>query len=156
MKDFIGGAIAALVGIGFAAYAFSTLDLGTFRRMGPGLFPVIVGAALLLLGLGQMLVSRRAALPAGTDEGSVDTARDGHFRLGQVAWVLAAVLAFGLSVRSLGLLPAILISVMLSTQADRATRPLTALLLAIGLCLFCWLVFDVALRLPIPLLRLPF
>ncbi|WP_157017328.1 tripartite tricarboxylate transporter TctB family protein [Mesorhizobium xinjiangense] len=151
-KDLVGGVIAILLGLAFCAYAYAHLDIGSFRRLGPGMFPCIVGAALALLGAAQVLVARRQPVTSGEPS---DLAF-GEFRLRSVVWVLASVIAFGLSIRTLGLIPAILLTVVISTRADSETHLLTALVLAAGLSLLCWLIFGAALGLPIALLRFDF
>jgi len=151
-KDVLGGLIAVALGLGFCAYAYAHLDIGSFRRLGPGIFPCLVGGALALLGTAQVLAAR--GQPVTPEQRAAQGF--GDFRLRSVGWVLASVIAFGLSIRTLGLIPAIFLTVLISTRADSTTRLLTALPVAAGLSLLCWLIFDVALSLPIPLLRFDF
>jgi hypothetical protein len=65
--------------------------------------------------------------------------------------VLAAPVVFGLTVRRLGLVPAIVITSVLSVYASRRAGTRLAAVMAAGLTLFCLAVFTYGLRLPLPL-----
>ena len=55
MKDVVGGVLVLLIGIG-AMVQGQTYNVGTLNRMGPGYFPVALGAILAGIG-GVMLVA---------------------------------------------------------------------------------------------------
>jgi hypothetical protein len=76
--------------------------------------------------------------------------------LGKIPWrglvlVLLAPVVFGLTARKLGLVPAILLTVVIAVFASRRTTIMLALMMAAGLTLFCLAVFSYGLRLPLPL-----
>ncbi len=52
-RDLIAGALIAMTGGLIAAQAGLSYDLGTLRRMGPGMFPF--GLGLLMVGLGVVI-----------------------------------------------------------------------------------------------------
>jgi uncharacterized protein YqhQ len=88
----------------------------------------------------------------GDDADSDDT--DGDER-GPVPWmsmalVVAAIVAFALGVRELGLVPALLIATFLAALAGRRNA-VWAAGVAVGLTVLCVLIFVVALQLRLPL-----
>jgi hypothetical protein len=96
LRDVLAGLIFILIGASFALSARS-IEIGTAFRMGPGYFPLLLSGLLMLIGA----VIALSALANGTNES-----------LGPVPWrglvlVLAAPVVFGLTVRRLGLVPAI-------------------------------------------------
>jgi hypothetical protein len=139
LRDAATGAVFFILGAAFAL-AGRELDLGTSFRMGPGYFPLLLSIVLMLLG---------AIILAGAFSGLGEP-------LGNVPWrglmlVLLAPVVFGLSVRRLGLVPAILVTVLIALYASRRANILLALIMAAGLTLFCLAVFNYGLRLPLPL-----
>ena len=66
--------------------------------------------------------------------------------------ILAAPVVFGLTVRGLGLLPAIALVALISSFASRRMRPVLAAAITVVLTAFCVLVFNVGLGLPIRLI----
>ncbi len=139
-KDLLAGLI--FVGFGAAfAYAAWGYDLGNAIRMGPGMFPVVLGGILVLLGA-LVIVEGVVAGEGGP--------------IGAVPWrglvlILGAVLFFGFFVRPLGLVPTLLVSVLLAAISSTRTGPVTAVVLAVALTLFCTLIFVFGLGLPLPL-----
>jgi hypothetical protein len=139
-RDAALGLIFFLIGAAFAVGSRSA-EIGTAFRMGPGYFPLLLSFLLMLLG---------AILIAGSFKGESES-------FGQVpSWrgillVLAAPVTFGLTVRKLGLAPAIVLSAILSVYASRRSNIWLAGALALGLTLFCLAVFSYGLRLPLPL-----
>lgn len=138
LRDSIAGAVFVALGGWFAVNALA-LDIGTAFRMGPGYFPLILAGILILLGV--VIVVR--ALRAGPGP------------IGPVPWrgllfILPAPIVFGLVVRGLGMVLALVIVVLLVSFASRSMRPLTAGCLAVGLTAFCLLVFSYGLGLPLP------
>ena len=127
-------------GLAFAIGAVS-YEVGTPDRMGPGYFPFLLGGALAVLG-GVIAVRGLR----GGEEGAI----------GDVAWrgaalIVGSIVFFGLTVRGLGLVPAVLVTALMSAFASRRTGLRTAILIAVALTVICVLVFVVALRLRIPL-----
>jgi hypothetical protein len=108
--------------------------------MGPGYFPLVLAGILVVLGL--------VILAQGI----------GHPTTGQltVPWrglvlILTAPVVFGLTVRGLGLVPAIMLVVLISAFASRRMTVPLAAVLTVALTLFCVLVFSFGLGLPLRL-----
>ncbi|HEX2336736.1 MAG TPA: tripartite tricarboxylate transporter TctB family protein, partial [Hyphomicrobiaceae bacterium] len=111
-------------------------------RMGPGYFPMLISASLVLVGV--VLVGR-ALLSAGDALGAI--------RWRPLVLILAGVLSFGFLIDRAGLLAAGILLIVASRLADRELRPIETVLLAIGLTLATGAVFLYGLGLPIKWLR---
>jgi hypothetical protein len=136
-KDVLSGLLFAAFGAGFLWLA-RDYGMGSGRRMGPGLFPTILSAALIAVGV--VTVLRGWA----TDSGAV----------GKIAWrgfgsVLGATVLFALLLHGAGLLPAALCLVLVSAFGSPQTRSREVLLLAAGLAAFAVVVFIYGLGLPL-------
>lgn len=133
-----------LTGLAFIAFGIlgwalaSGLAVGTGARMGPGYFPRIVSAALMLLGVMRLIAAYRET-PEPLD--------DMHIR--PLTLTITAVLAF-FFIDSLGLLLAIASVVIVSAFAARQSRPVETVAIAAVLCVFAWLLFVKMLGLAIP------
>jgi hypothetical protein len=138
--DVLAGGIFVLIGAAFVVGSLS-YSLGTPQRMGPGYFPLLMGAILAALGLGVVV--------KGLVAGEV-------IEFGAIPWraVVAIVLAlvfFGFTVRRLGFVPTSFVTAFLTTMASTRVRLLTALAVAAGLTVASTLIFVVGLQLRIPL-----
>lgn len=138
------GATIAIVGFSYAWHAYTSFDLGTMRRIGPGMFPVGLGAAMMMLGLGIAIM---------TPDADRDTP---DFAPIPLMLVLAGIASFALGLVFLGLFPAIVLCVLVSSLANRPFKPVGAAATAAVLCVFGWLIFRVGLGLTLPLIRVPF
>ena len=140
-KDFWAGLLYA--GFGGAAIAIARdYGWGSSSRMGPGYFPTVLGALLLLVGFASLV---RSFFAAGEP-------------IGAIAWkgltlVTAGTLLFGMLLRPAGLVVALLALVLVSAAASVRFRPdWRALVLMAALIAFCALVFVKGLGLPVFLL----
>jgi hypothetical protein len=139
VKDIGAGLIFIAIGLLFGVGAMN-LELGTPLRMGPGYFPLILAGLLVALGLAIVVYGL------------------GHSATGRltVPWrglvlILAAPVVFGLTVRGLGLVPALALVALISAFASRRMSVSLAVALTVGLTLFCVLVFSLGLGLPLRL-----
>lgn len=139
--DLLAGAIFIGFGLAFAITS-ATYDLGTPLRMGPGFFPLVLGATLVVLGV-AIVVKAFVAGPAGP--------------VGPVPWralvlLVAALFFFGYFVRALGLVPTLLVAVTLAALAGRSVRVIPAVVIAACLTALSVLIFVVLLQLRLPLI----
>jgi hypothetical protein len=139
--DVKAGALFIALGLFFGIYALRSLDLGSLVEMGPGLFPLFLCGLLVLLGTGILLQAEAV-----------------QQRLPKINWpalalVTAAPIAFGLTVRRLGLLPALALSVLLAVIAGRRVGWLRGLLTVAGVTVFCVAVFKWGLDVPFDLIN---
>ncbi len=140
LPDVLAGGIFIVIGGAFAVGSLG-YELGTPLRMGPGYFPLVVGAVVAALGLGIVL----KGLVAGE-----------AISFGQIPWravaaIVLAVLFFGFTVRRLGFVPTTAVTALLTTLASARVRLLTAVAVAAGLTVASTLIFVVGLQLRIPL-----
>ncbi|MGA0562187.1 tripartite tricarboxylate transporter TctB family protein [Ancylobacter sp. VNQ12] len=122
------------------------LPLGRAIRMGPGYFPMILSGLLAFLGLIVLITG--IALPSEHDGGI-------HFRhwpWRALSLVTLAVVLFGLSIRPLGLGPAMGLAVFISALASQKFNLVTGLVSAGIMVAFSWAVFIKGLGLPLPML----
>jgi putative tricarboxylic transport membrane protein len=139
-KDFWSGAI--FIGFGLAAVLIGQeYSMGTAGRMGPGYFPTILGGLLATIGAVAVV---RSLLTQG--EGI------SRFTLKGLGLVLGSTLLFGLLVRGAGLPVAIIVMVLMSGLASIKFKLVPFAIVAIGMAIFCGLVFVKGLGLPMPLI----
>ena len=141
-KDLLGAAAMAAIGLGAVALG-RTYPMGTLTRMGPGFFPVLLGAILAVTGAVMGLAALWAA-PDGP-QATVGPSWRGW------ACILAGVAAFGVVGKQAGLVPATFATVFISALGHRKNGLRDALLLAVAAVAFCALVFAWLLRIPFPL-----
>jgi uncharacterized membrane-anchored protein len=142
-RDLIGGLALLAIGAFFLINAVY-LGIGTTRSMGAGYFPMLGGIFTIIVSL---------FIVAGS------LARSGAIE--RPAWrpflvIVASIAVFIVVMPITGLLPAVFVTVVAAAIADRNSRPIPVLILAVGLCIGAWLVFIVGLGLPIRLYRIPF
>jgi hypothetical protein len=138
-KDLLAGGTFVVIGLAFAITS-ATYEIGTALSMGPGYFPLVLGGILVLLGI---LIAVNGVIAAGDDE------------LGPVPWkamglLVAALLFFGYTVRGLGIVPSLLISVFLTALAGHRARVIPAAIIAASLTALSVLIFVILLQLRLP------
>lgn len=139
--DMVGGGLLIAVGLSVSAVAFFYYPLGTIARMGPGMFPLILGLILGFLGLLLFLQALRQP----------GTASD--IRVVSPLFILGSVASFAILMPTAGMIPAILGVTIISSMAELRVRATSLFLLCLALCVLAPLVFVVGLGLPIPLVK---
>ncbi len=139
-KDFWTGLI--YVSIGAVALIISRdYGMGTAVRMGPAYFPTLLSVLLMVIGIISLV---RSFLKPGSPVGAF--AWKGFFL------IIASTILFGLIVRGAGLLVALPLLIIISSCASTRFRWQYSLVLAAGVTVFCILVFQKGLGVPIPIL----
>ena len=138
-KEFWAGLIFVVLGAAFVALALQ-YRLGDLHRIGPGMFPTLVGT--LLVGLGLVVATRALMLDGPAIE---------RVQVRPLIVSLAAIVLFALALQWLGLVAAIAVLVLVGAYASREVRLLQVLGLAVFLTLFAIAVFVWLLGLPLPL-----
>jgi len=143
-KDYYGGALMLLIGLG-AIVQGRTYPIGTLSRMGPGFFPVALGAILALLGI-AIALGARSSVPEGEEKVLPPEWR---------GWIciVASVVAFIVLARYGGLVPATFAVVFISAMGDRQNTMLSALVLSLAMVAVAVTVFWWALQLQIALFQ---
>jgi hypothetical protein len=140
-RDFWAGVLFAAVGLAAIGLA-RRHPFGTAAAMGPGYFPTILGALLVLIGV---LAALRGLRPVRTEVAMAAA------RARPLVLVLASVVGFGVALPRLGLVLASLLLVGVSRAAAPGFRRLEVLVFGAALTLFCAAVFVWGLKMPMPL-----
>jgi uncharacterized membrane protein len=139
-KDVWAGLLLIAVGAG-AILVARDYPFGTALRMGPGYFPVMLGALLILFGV--------AILAAGLRRGERIS---GSWSLRALVVLPLSLVLFGLLMQHAGFVPAMLVLVFGAAAAGTEFRFMEILLFALGLTALAVAVFVWGLGLPYPLL----
>ncbi len=121
-KEFWSGVMFIVFGAAFAGLA-QDYDMGTAQRMGPAFFPTVLGGLLAVLGV----VVALQGLAAETLDCKLE-----KFHLGPIAWVLGAVIAFGMLLRPAGLVVALVALIVISSLGSHEFKARDTVLLAPG------------------------
>jgi hypothetical protein len=137
-QDLVGGLALMALGLFAAYYAHDNYELGDLRRMGPGFFPVSLGLALAVLGL-------LVALPAWFREGPKV----------QPAWktlglVMLSLVVFSFTLKTLGVVFATVLAVLLSSMADKTIAWKNRLFLCVGVAATTYVIFIMGLSMILP------
>ncbi|KKB06944.1 hypothetical protein VE25_20020 [Devosia geojensis] len=139
-NDLASGGIFVALGAYFALEALR-YEFGTPLRMGPGFMPVVLGSVLVALGIAIVLKGFRKP----DEEAPPPVPWRG------IALVLGTVVFFAATIRGLGFVPVVAISAFVTALASRNNNWLSAVIIAVGLCVLCLVVFVVGLGLLVPL-----
>jgi uncharacterized membrane protein len=139
-KDFWSGVM--LIAIGVAAVLIAKdYPFGTALRMGPGYFPIMLGAILVLFGLylavKGVLANDRIV---------------GNWSLRALVIVPLSLVLFGVLMDRAGFVPALVVLIFGSAAAGTEFKLVEVALLTVVLTVFCTAVFIWGLGLPYPLL----
>jgi putative tricarboxylic transport membrane protein len=135
-SDFYAGLLFVCFGL-VALVTARDYPMGTARNMGPGYFPVIVSGGLVLLGA---VTTTRGLLSLG-EPMSLKALRP-------LLLVCAGVLAFGVLVRPLGVVIAVVALVVIASFGGREFRPVEVIASSLVLAAMVVVVFVWGLGLP--------
>lgn len=139
-NDLASGAIFVAFGAYFALEAMN-YQFGTPFRMGPGFMPVVLGGVLIALGL--------AVVAKGF--GKTDEEGPAPWPWRGIVLVLGTIIFFAATIRGLGFVPVVLVAGFATALSSRRNNLLSALVISVGLCLLCYLIFVVGLGMIVPL-----
>lgn len=140
-KDFWAGSMFA--GIGLVAMIIARhYPFGSTLRMGPGYFPIVLGALLIAFGLYVMVRGLR-----------IPEKIEGGWSVRALVLVPLTMVLFGILMDLLGFIPALVALVFGSAAASKEFKfvevlLLTVLLVALSVAMFVW-----GLGLPYPLIK---
>jgi hypothetical protein len=139
-KDVWAGLL--LIGIGAVAILIArNYAFGTALRMGPGFFPIVLGALLILAGL--------YTLASGLRSGE---AIKGSWSPRALVILPLSLVLFGVLMEHGGFVPAMLVLIFASATASTEFKFVEVLLFSVALTALCVAVFVWALGLPYPLI----
>jgi hypothetical protein len=140
LKELLSGLLLILVAAAFAVIALRSLSLGSARAMGPGYFPLMV--TVPLAGLGLIIAVRSLGRATMAQQ---------LIRPVALLLVLAAPIAFALTVRGLGFPGAVVLTVLVSAWASRAMTARMAFITTTIVAVLCIVIFYYLLRMPVQL-----
>ncbi|WP_442968732.1 tripartite tricarboxylate transporter TctB family protein [Ramlibacter sp.] len=140
-KDVAAGLIYVLAGAAFSLGALN-YRLGDAARMGPGWFPFWVGVLLAAVGMATIASGMRA-------NAAVEAMK--RPQLGAMAWILGAVVLFGLLLKPAGLVLSLVVLVLVSSRASHEFTWRGALVNAVVLVAFSVGAFIKGISLQLPL-----
>ena len=145
-RDFYAGSLMTLLG---AAVTLDSLSytLGTLTHMGPGMFPLMLGITLTLVGM--MILGTAMVTPLSDDESILPKEREWY------AWgcILAGPIAFIALGEFFGLVPATFACVFIPALGDRTATLKGSAILAAGVTIVGTLLFTYVLKIPFPMFK---
>src|ERR1041385_6020685 len=120
-------------------------QLGTLQKMGPGYFPIALGALLILLGI---LIAGTASTGGHEEQEAMP-----HAEWRGWTCIIAGPVLFVLFGRYLGLAPATFACVFVAALGDRETTLRGALILSACVTAFGILLFSYLLKISMPILK---
>ena len=140
-KDVAAGLIYVVAGAAFSLGALN-YKLGDAARMGPGWFPFWVGILLAAVGMATVASGMRPHAEAEAVK---------RPQIGAMAWILGAVVLFGLLLQPAGLVLALVALVLVSSRASHEFTWRGTLANAVVLIAFSVGAFIKGINLQIPL-----
>jgi len=139
-KDVYAGAIFIAIGLA-AFFGAQQYEVGTARNMGPGYLPAMMGVVLVILGGFSLANAARSRTPDPIAKSSLEP----------FVLVVASVVAFALLIDRAGLVVALVALVLISSLRRLFSHPIEVLAIAVGLAVFCVLLFSLGLGMAMPL-----
>ncbi|SDW75113.1 tripartite tricarboxylate transporter TctB family protein [Roseicitreum antarcticum] len=135
----LSGGVLLLIGVIMLAVAWD-YPVGRLTQMGPGFIPRIIGFVICVLAIA--IIAMDVTAPT--------VARVGKTHWRGLIFVSVGILIFAAFVDVVGLVPSMFLAVAVSMFADDDARPLSVVVYASLTTFGGWLLFLVALELPIP------
>ena len=140
-KDFWGGMM--LLGTGATAmFVARDYRFGSTLNMGPGYFPTLLGAILVLFGVYVTVIGIRKR-----------ESIQGNCSPRALILLSASLVLFAVMIRHAGFIPAVAILVFVTAAAGKQCSMVEALILTVALTLFSTALFIWGLGLPYPLIK---
>lgn len=140
-KRFLSGVMFLGIG-GLAMYVAQEYPIGTALRMGPGYFPIGLGAIIALFGIWELVIGILKPRPV-----------EGNWSVRALAVLPLAAVIFGILMENAGFIPALVVLILISAWAGDEFKLKEVALLSVGLTVACTAIFIYGLGLPYPLLQ---
>ncbi len=156
--DLYSGALFTAIGLG-AMITARNYPMGSIDRMGPGFFPMVLGAIMAVLGIVLVLKNlegfrqsyrRQYASPAPARDDS--SRQDGMIRAARsILFVLGGMSFFALTIEHIGLLLSVVGLVIICSFAEPGMKWRPTLLLALFMAALSAAIFRYGIGLPLQL-----
>ncbi len=156
-KNIASSIVAALLGAGFLLYNIQ-YPLDAFSNPGPGVFPLIVGAVLVILGALQLILDIRKPEQMDCEEKGRGTIsirslrgclRKDHAERG-ILLMIGVFILYLLMVKWVGFFVSTFLFVVVTSRLMGARSWGVPMLLSAGINIFCYFLFAVWLKLFLP------
>jgi hypothetical protein len=143
-------AVFLAVGIGYEVMALS-MPLGGFGSPGPGLYPLIVGAALALTSAACLVQSLISVQPATATLDDVELPVQGKTDARKAALLAAALVVYAVLLKPLGFDVALTLLLVASIRIFGYSKWLRNLAMSVLMTVLAHIVFILWLKVPLPL-----
>lgn len=133
------GIMFVVIGLGALIISLMDYQIGTLRQMGPGFFPIIIGSALVVLGLVLVVQALRS---------DVKTWIEG-VNLRSFMPILAGIFAFGILIQPFGLIIALSAMTLIGMFAIKEIRLIELPVIVALQCVLGVGIFVYALGMPL-------
>ena len=149
-RDFYAGMAITLLGCAVALDSSMNYNLGTLARMGPGMFPLMLGIVLAIVGV--LILGTAVVTPLDPEDRFLPKDKQWW------AWgcILGGPILFVIFGERFGFFPATFACVFVSACGDRTATVKGSLILALGVSVVGSLLFVGLLQSPLPLFRWSF
>jgi hypothetical protein len=141
IKNLAASLVLLVTGLCFGLTSFFGMDVGSALRMGPGYFPLVLSILITGIGLAVGLKALTVSVPFHPQ----------HAPVRSIVAIIVAPILFGLTIRGLGFVPAVLLTAVSAAMAAKGQRPHIAAVIALAITAFCLAVFYYGLGLPVRL-----
>lgn len=153
-KEITSSLLFILLGVGYLVYDRS-YSIDTWNNPGPGVFPLIVGGTLIILAAGQLMQSLRKLRKRDDRKSAGFRFKSAKAFLQESGEIKPLILVgvfviYLLMIKGVGFFTSNLAFVVISSRLMGAKDWARPLALALGICLFCYLLFEVWLKLSLP------
>ncbi|MGQ7249059.1 tripartite tricarboxylate transporter TctB family protein [Halomonas sp. V046] len=149
-KDLVSGLMMVTIGL-LVSWEAASYRLGSASQMGAGYYPMLLGVALVLLGVGILATGCRSGVDDDSGPVSGSRRRIDFGRLRSAVLVPLSIVLFGALLEPAGLIPACLALVIVSSLAAPSFRLRRLVGLCLGVPVLVVLIFVVGLGLPFTL-----
>ncbi|WP_028003894.1 tripartite tricarboxylate transporter TctB family protein [Sinorhizobium meliloti] len=141
IKNLAASLVLLATGLSFGLTSLFGMDVGSALRMGPGYFPLVLSILITGIGLAVGLRALTVSQPFHPQ----------HAPVRSIVAIIVAPILFGLTIRGLGFIPAVLLTAVSAAMAAKGQRPQIAVVIALAITVFCLAVFYYGLGLPVRL-----
>lgn len=141
--NFYAGSIMFFSGIFVVLYA-QRYEMGSLEMMGPGYFPIVLGA--ILTGIGMVM----SAISIYRVKGFPSAFIFKEWRYKNLFVITGSMLAFALMLLVFGLIISTFVATMLSCAASKYNTIKRSALISLTITILVYLIFDVALNMLVP------